>query len=137
MKIPRGSAQEKAVATIAALLGTSILFSFRVSLHTGPGWNHFLGFVLGCLLAQIVLVLRYRPAGSDLPTIQPRGIAFLSLSAVLLAALVDVGWFMVFRASLPHLPDVAATLVWAVSTFLIWAGVRVWMADRPHYIQPD
>jgi len=138
MQVPVGGAKEKLLATVAVIGGCAILFVSRSFLNKEPGWNHFLGFVLGLLLAQIVLVPRHRSGNSHgMSTIPSRGTVVVSLSVVLLAMAVEMSLFFVFRASLPGWSDFAKVFVWAFSTFLVCAGALVWMHREPRQAETN
>ena len=133
---PMGSAKEKLLATAAVIFGVGVLFLSRGSLDQGTSWNHFVGLVLGVLLAQITLI-GYRSGQPGTATIPPRGVVLVSLSVVLLAIAVEFCFFFVVRASLPRWSDFGRLFILALSAYLIYVGVFMWMPHKPRHTEAN
>ena len=132
MKTPTGSAQERILATLAVVFGIAVLFLSRGFLDKGTSWNHFIGLVLGLLLAQITLI-GYSSGQPGTATISPRGVVLVALTVVLLAVAVEFCWFFVVRASIPRWSDFGRLFIQALSAYLIYVGVFLWMPHKPRH----
>jgi hypothetical protein len=135
MKTPIGGAQERMLATLAVVFGIAVLFLSRGFLDQGA-WNHFVGLVLGLLLAQITLV-GYSSGQPGTATISTRGVVLVASSVVLLAVAVEFCWFYVVRASIPGWSDFGKLFIQALSAYLIYVGVFLWLPHKPRHTEAN
>ncbi|MGA1982528.1 MAG: hypothetical protein ABSG84_08640 [Acidobacteriaceae bacterium] len=131
-----GSAKEKLLGTGAVLFGVAVLFLSRGSLDKGTSWNHFVGLVLGMLLAQITLI-GYSSGQPGTATISTRGVVLVASSVVLLAVAVEFCWFYVVRASIPGWSDFGKLFIQALSACLIYVGVFLWLPHKPRHTETN